>query len=188
MNASELGIVIKSFLSLIVLAFVVFRLWPGQRVDLFRQQMFALRDELFDFAADGNVSFEDPAYNLLRELMNGFIRYAHNLTPYRTLMSFLRWKYGGGVGPVKSWKDAWEKAIGEVADPETRTKLNVFHSKASMLVFSQLVLSPGLIPFVLTGGAITVVLYSQWTSLRNIYNDVSERVPMAFLEEEAANS
>jgi hypothetical protein len=188
MSANELSIVIKSLLTLIVLVFVIFRLWPEQRIDLFRQEMFALRDELFDFAADGKVSFEDPAYKLLRELMNGFIRYAHNLTPYRVLISFLRWKYGPQSGHMHSWKEAWEEAVNAIEDSEARTQLNLFHSKATMLVLSQLVLSPGLIPFVLTIGAVTVVLYSQWTSLRNIYNDVRKNVPISFLEEEAVKS
>ncbi len=92
MSAAELSIVVQSILTLLVLAVIVFTLWPEQRVDLFRQQMFAVRDELFDFAADGKISFEEPAYVLLRQLFNGFIRYAHNLTPYRVLMSFLQTK------------------------------------------------------------------------------------------------
>src|SRR5882762_3750422 len=154
MSTNELGILIRSVLSLIVLVFVMFRLWPEQRIDLFRQQMFALRDELFDFAADENVSFEHPAYKLLRELMNGFIRYAHNLTPYRTLMSFLKWKYGHGSGPIKLWNEAWEKAINEVEDSDVRTQLNLFHSRATMLVMSQLLLSPGLLFLVLPIAAI----------------------------------
>jgi hypothetical protein len=38
---------------------------------------------MFDYAADGNISFNDPAYALLRKSMNGFIRYAHTLTFFR---------------------------------------------------------------------------------------------------------
>jgi hypothetical protein len=43
-------------------------------LDRFRQDVFGLRDELWDFAASGQISFDDPAYRLLRQLMNGFIR------------------------------------------------------------------------------------------------------------------
>ncbi len=110
MSASELSIIVQSLLTMIVLAFVIFWVWPEQRVDLFRQQMFALRDELFDFAADGKIKFDDPAYVLLRQLMNGFIRYAHNLTPFRTLMSFLRWKYHGHE-PLNAWAEPWNRAL-----------------------------------------------------------------------------
>jgi hypothetical protein len=187
MSTSELSNVIQSLLTLIVLALVIFGLWPEQRVDLFRQQMFSLRDELFDFAADGNISFKDPAYILLRELMNGFIRYAHNLTPYRTLMSFLRWKHLSHE-PLKAWKQPWDSAIDKVEDPNVRTKLNQFHSRASMLVMSQLVLSPGLLIFLVPVVVVTAVVYTHWTTLRDIYNDVRNAVPISFLEEEAVNS
>jgi hypothetical protein len=187
MGASELGIIIQSVLTLIVLAFVVLELWPEQRIDLFRQQMFALRDELFDFAADGKIAFNDPAYVLLRQLMNGFIRYAHNLTPFRTLMSFLRWKYLAHQ-PLKAWNEPWNKALSEVADPNVRAQLEQFHSRASMLVLSQLVLSPGLLILIAPPVVLTTLLYTQWNTLRSIYNDVRDKVPMSFLEEEAANS
>src|SRR5882724_7439343 len=115
MTLTELTIAIQSLLSLIVLVITVFWLWPDQRMDLFRQQMFAIRDELFDFAAEGNVRFDEPAYILLRQLMNGFIRYAHNLTPYRTLMAFVRWKVTSNK-PVETWTNAWDQAIRNVSD------------------------------------------------------------------------
>jgi hypothetical protein len=62
MEAAEFSIIVQSLLWVILLVFVVFRLWPEQRVDLFRQQVFMARDELFDFAAAGNVRFDEPAY------------------------------------------------------------------------------------------------------------------------------
>jgi cbb3-type cytochrome oxidase subunit 3 len=187
MTAAELSTIVQSLLSLILLVIIVFAWWPAQRVDLFRQQMFALRDELFDFAIDGKVSFDDPAYALLRHLMNGFIRYAHNLTPFRTLMSFLRWKCTSKE-PLKGWAVAWEQALNKVSDQDTRAKLQGFHSRASMLVLSHLVLSPGLLITLGPPLVFIAVLHAQWTNLRNIYNDVSAKIPMALLEEEAANS
>src|SRR5438876_10530845 len=113
MNPADLSIIVQSLLSLIVLVFIMFVWWPAQRMDLFRQQMFALRDELFDFALDEKIKFDDPAYTLLRHLINGFIRYAHNLTPYRTLMSFLRWKCTSQE-PIKGWSVSWEHALSKV--------------------------------------------------------------------------
>ncbi len=187
MSALELSSAVQSIVSLVLLAFVAFGLWPAQREDLFRQQMFALRDELFDFAADGKIEFDDPTYSLLRQLMNGFIRYAHNLTLYRTLMSFLKWRCTSHE-PLKGWTVSWEQALNNVPDQETKTKLQEFHSRASMLVVSQLVLSPGLLISVVPLLVLIAVLHTQWLNLRNIYNDVTGKIPMSFLEEEAANS
>ena len=187
MTPSELSVIVQSTLTLILLAFIMFVWWPEQRVDLFRQQMFALRDELFDFAMGGNIGFDDPAYLRLRDLMNGFIRYAHNVTPYRTLMSFLRWKYTAGE-PVSEWSVLWEQALKEVLDQDTKAKLQEFHSRASLLVVGQLVLSPGLLITLVPLLILVAMFYEQWTSLRNIYNDVTSKIPMTLLEEEAANS
>lgn len=48
--------------------------------DSFRQKAFTIRNELFDWAADGNISFNDPAYWRLRLMMNGTIRFTHRLS------------------------------------------------------------------------------------------------------------
>lgn len=56
------------------------------RNDSLRQKLFALRDELFDYAADGNIDFGDPAYRLLRNFLNGTIRFAHKFSLLRLLM------------------------------------------------------------------------------------------------------
>jgi hypothetical protein len=187
MNVPELSIIIQSHLTLIVLAFVIFGLWPGQRTDLFRQQMFAVRDELFDFAADENISFDDPAYILLRGLMNGFIRYAHNLTPFRISTSYLRSKYIPTNSNDK-WTESWDKALNQIENRETRAKLQQFHSKATDLVLGQLLLSPGPLIIGLPTLALAALLLIQYTSARNIYRGVTNRIPMAFLEEEAAQA
>lgn len=187
MTTTELSNLVPSILFLVVLSLIVFKWWPEQRIDHFRQRMFALRDELFDFAADGHVKFDERAYVLLRNLMNGTIRYAHNLTPYRTVMSFLRWKCLSD-GPANAWSQAWEQALKGIEDTETRTQLENFHSRGTMLVVSQLVLSPGLLITILPFVVVGVVFYEQWSTLRDIYVSVREAIPVTLLEEEAVNS
>jgi hypothetical protein len=187
MNAAHFSIIVQSALSLIVLIFIVFVWWPNQRADLFRQQMFALRDELFDFALDGRIAFDDPAYKLLRSLMNGTIRYAHNLTPYRTLVSILRSKCTSNQ-PTNAWSVSWERALKGAEDTDTRNQLVMFHSRANMLILSQLVLSPGLLITILPFVTLGAMLYAPWATLRDIYVSVRDTIPMALLQEEAANS
>jgi hypothetical protein len=60
----------------------VFAFWiyPEFRVTQFRQQMFALRDEMFLCAMNGQMSFSDDAYKRLRRMENGFIRFAHRMS------------------------------------------------------------------------------------------------------------
>jgi hypothetical protein len=190
MNAAELNIVINSLLSLILFAFLIFWLWPAQRIDLFRQQMFAIRDELWDFAAEGKISFDDPAYTLLRQLMNGFIRYAHNLTLYRMLLLFLQWKYVFGE-PVSQWTTSWNEAVGQLPNESTKETLQKFHSRAMELVVGQIALSPGVLTlFMLVAPVflVIVVVRTQWTNFRRIYRDVMDKIPTSFIEEEASKA
>jgi hypothetical protein len=186
-NATDLATVIGSSLTLIALIVLVFELWPAQRVDIFRQQMFALRDELFDFAAQGGIRFDDPAYILLRHLMNGFIRYAHNLTPFRVLFSFLRWNLTSNRS-IDNWSIPWTQALSNISNEETKTKLQEFHSKASALVAGQLILSPGLVVTFIVPLTLVALLATQLINLKNAYKEVVYKIPMDFLEEEAAKS
>lgn len=190
MTASELSIVLQSLSTLVVLAVVIFWFWPEQRNDLFRQQMFAIRDELWDFAAADNISFDDPAYMLLRQLMNGFIRYAHNITPYRTLMSFLRWKYMYGA-PVGNWTHSWNEALDQLQNEKAKESLQKFHSRATDLVLGQILLSPGMLALTVLIAPIfvlVVIVRVQWTNIKVIYLDVTNKVPTSFIEEEAAKA
>jgi len=67
-------------LSLIALWALFHWLYRDYRVDLFRQRMFALRGQLFDMAASGRITFDNPAYGKVRGMLNGYIRFAHRVS------------------------------------------------------------------------------------------------------------
>src|SRR5260370_14413210 len=92
MSYTQFAAVLQSLLCLAFLMPLLLKLWAGARLDSFRQEMFIIRDELFDYAASGRISFNDPAYRLLRQLMNGFIRYGHQLTFFRLSMGVAQTK------------------------------------------------------------------------------------------------
>jgi hypothetical protein len=50
--------------------------WPyaSYRRDLLQNRLFGLRQDLFDFARKGSITFNHPAYGVLRTTINGFIR------------------------------------------------------------------------------------------------------------------
>lgn len=82
---SEVNI-LTSLISIALLMVLLFWLYPQFRTDLFRHKMFKLRDNLFDEALNGNIGFDDPAYNMLRNAMNGFIRFGHQLNIWQMLL------------------------------------------------------------------------------------------------------
>ncbi|HEY5328821.1 MAG TPA: hypothetical protein VIJ79_02965 [Acidobacteriaceae bacterium] len=118
-------------------AFLFFKMIPYARLDGFRQKMFAVRDELFDYAADGNIAFSHPAYVLLRRQMNGFIRYGHQLTVFRCLMTVVTHKVSDDA-PEGGWSSEWKKALDSIKDDSVRKKLEDFHNRGMRLTIKRL--------------------------------------------------
>lgn len=63
-----------------LLWYLYFFAYKDYVVDCTRQELFALRDELFDYANSGNVSFDDEAYKTTRRMINGILRFTHDIT------------------------------------------------------------------------------------------------------------
>lgn len=94
---------IMSLLGLIALWAFWFWLWKPQLIDIFRQELFALRSDLFDVAASGAVPFDHPAYAQLRLLINGMIRFAHRAS-LATLIVAARHSREAPSGALEAWK------------------------------------------------------------------------------------
>jgi hypothetical protein len=73
-------IAIYSTVSLLFIVGIIFFAYQTYRVDKLRQDLFAIRDQLFDEALDGKINFDDDAYRISRQLINGMIRFAHRLS------------------------------------------------------------------------------------------------------------
>lgn len=68
---------------LIVIAFLIWFFygpWKSLVIDIGRQNLFEIRDSLFLIAADGKISFEDPAYIAIRDRINGMIRFCESFS------------------------------------------------------------------------------------------------------------
>ncbi|MHB8345870.1 MAG: hypothetical protein ACYDHM_01565 [Acidiferrobacterales bacterium] len=71
---------VSSLSAVITLAigyFFFYVVWQRYVVDVTRQHLFELRDQLFDIAADGRLSFENDPYKTIRRVFNAGIRFAH---------------------------------------------------------------------------------------------------------------
>jgi hypothetical protein len=146
--------------------------------------MFALRDELFDYAAAGNVSFSDPAYNLLRKSMNGFIRYAHNLTFFRVVLVMLYWRVCSIHTEIKWW-NSWNQAVSRVPDETVKAQLRSFHERAMTLVAERIILGSPILMLVL----VVVACRSGIRTLADaLTKSLDEFIDPRLLEEEAANA
>lgn len=113
------AIAIKSTLGLLGVWFFVFCFWRDYRLDALREDVFKLRDELFQFAASGAVGFETDAYKILRARMNAILRYAHLLTMTRLMVYVLRPHPAKGGDLI-----LWERSLELIPSVQAQQKLN----------------------------------------------------------------
>jgi hypothetical protein len=111
--------------------------WRAYNRDAFRQRAFAIRDELFDFAANGSIAFNDPAYTLLRSRMNATIQYSHRLTFGEAFLPLLFMILRNEASDPPRHYVAWEKAVAK-HPKETRDALNEFNNRFASLLASHL--------------------------------------------------
>jgi hypothetical protein len=151
-------IAVRAFLMLLALAglSVVCSGWRAYGRDAFRQRAFALRDELFDYAAAGNVEFNDPAYWRLRLMMNTVIQYSHRLTFGEAilplLIAMIR-RHSLKPGPHhRAWMHALSKKPKDVRDTLTSFD-DRFHSLATwhLMVYTPLAWPLLIVVAVMTG-------------------------------------
>jgi hypothetical protein len=167
MTDLQLTTALETIAGAVSLLFVVFKLVPMYRVDVFRQSMFQLREELFDYAAAGHIRFNDPAYLLLRKLMNGFIRYGHQLTVFRCLMSHLIRQLDGGTQHL-IWYERWEEATGSIQDKDVRQRMLTYHNRTAWLIAKHLITGSPLLMAGLICAAGGVVASQGFTSIRQL--------------------
>lgn len=130
MNIEMAVVAIQSLISLSIILWLLFWALPAYRLDRYRQELFEVRDRLFDYAAAGNISFDDAAYGMLRSTINGFMRFAHRMSfchlVFVVILSPRDLKQSG-----RSYGARWEKNVKALA-PEVRAQLNEFLNEVNL--------------------------------------------------------
>jgi hypothetical protein len=132
-----------------------FYVWQEYRVDAFRQRMFNLRRELFEFASEGNIGFADPAYGMLRVRMNRMIRFAHQFNAVHFVLLMV-WVATDDVQDVRPHQE-WTEKLERVENPEVRARLKLFEDRMAVLMVRRLVFSPIVLP-IFVGFAIWLLI------------------------------
>lgn len=142
MNPQVIYHALSTLLSLAVACSLFFWGYRRYRVDHFRQQVFELRDRLFDDADAGLIEFDNRAYGMLRTMMNGYIRFGHRLNLWFILFTAL---FTWGLRPAETQIEReWAEATNTL-DPNIRDRLCVYRDKLGTLAVTHALLaSPGL--------------------------------------------
>jgi hypothetical protein len=126
-----IGTVIFTAIGLTGLWVSWFVLWKGYYLDKCRYELFALRGELFQAALSGEVEFNNPAYQMLRMLLNGMIRFNHRFNLTTLILSALN-EAPEGVGNLHK---RWSIHVNGLS-PESRRHLNTIYLRAHVAVLS----------------------------------------------------
>lgn len=138
MEGSTMFTVLSSVIYLLGIWYLVFWKYRTYSVDAFRQDMFALRDDLFDAARAGLIDFNHPAYGLLRSTINGFIRFGHRFTIGQFLFMTLFIK-SRDLEMVANFSGEWERAV-EGLSEDAKERLEGFRARMHKIATKQLIM------------------------------------------------
>lgn len=140
MNEQDLILAMSSWIS--VAAWILFWFVPHRmsRRDSFRQELFEIRDRLFDYCQDNGISHSHPAYGMIRMSANGLIHYADRISLWTSILgSATRLRPTPGA-----YEKQLEKALAQLSNKDRevfdRAHADIHFSIAKYLVTTSVVL------------------------------------------------
>jgi hypothetical protein len=120
------------YLSISALALLLLmRFFRDYRLDKVRDDMFTLRDQLFDYAAE-NELLQHPGYRQLREIMNAMIRFAHKISVSRLLLSMFLDRFVPETERRRPF-DEWHKTLDNLPQYHQGKLIN-FHIELGYII------------------------------------------------------
>lgn len=146
-------LVLNSIIGLATLLWLAYGPWQRLVVDVARQRLFEIRDELFDLAVDGEIDFKSPQYVETRRRINGLIKYIHKLTVFRFIMLEITMRKM--APPTREADDSADSAanakIEGMLNRCSRILLVQFWVRSPLLVISSIFLPVALFAAMLSG-------------------------------------
>lgn len=127
---------VMSALGLAALSLFVFYFWRDYRLDVFRENLFNVRDALFLYALDNGIEFNDPAYSILRERMNIMLRFAHELDLTRLLLVATLQPFSTENPDLLTW----EMAVDALPSDPVKMRLREFRDRFVLVIFEHILL------------------------------------------------
>lgn len=106
MNTTEATTALFSLISLAIV-WKLIDMWYHYRVAAIREELFEMRDVLFDVAMRNDYLFNHPSYVRLRQTINICIRFAHKFTGSRLVGLLLMRKFWSSM-PKDNWMETLE--------------------------------------------------------------------------------
>jgi hypothetical protein len=145
-----------SLATLIAFACLFYGPWQAVCTDAARQLIFERRDALFDLARAGQLDFASPEYKAVRRIMEGMIRYAHELTWVR--LWFLSRISVEHESPLMN-------VIGSIKDPLTKEKVETLLRECTTVLIATMAAKSFFMAPIVT----LLMIYWLWTHMANVF-------------------
>lgn len=90
------------------------------RIDLLRYRLFVARDELFKQAEQGVISFDHPAYGMTRTTLNGWLRFAHEISLFSFFSYWLAHRFKIGTKTVSTYREKFRENVEDLSFEQKR--------------------------------------------------------------------
>lgn len=136
----QIYIILLNTALLVGLWYLIFIAWRNYRLELTRQEIFKLRDNLFLYARDGGLPFDAEAYVIMRTILNGTIRFGHKISFIRLVAPIVveRCYTEGEVS--KNFDAVFNHALEQVS-PEARRKILSTRDRLHRIILEHMVFS-----------------------------------------------
>lgn len=143
--------------SLVFLFWFFYWPWQSYCVDVARQRMFMIRDELFDLAADEKMSFNEPAYQEMRDIINANIRFAHRMSWIEIFL------VGVAIRGERAERHSFGGLLGATKTEDARNKVGNLQRRLSRIALSLIIFRSPFLASALLGisvlGIVLALLY-----------------------------
>ena len=151
---------LKSLLALAGLWWLLFWLYRDYRLDAFRQELFALRDRLFDLATKQSLGYDHPAYGSLRQTINGFIRFGHRLGLGQViLLALVSWTRRAKI--AGDFDEYWNR-VSSTLPEVVREQIDEIDRSLHKAVMKYLVLASPLLVILMASVIVPILLAVMW--------------------------
>jgi len=141
------------------LVYFYFSIYQEYCQDRTRQELFHVRNELFDFAAAGGISFDAPAYRYLRDYINGMIGFIHRLDVVHIIaLSFVK-----SPTHIPKLKDV----LGKIEDETAKEELKKISLQVHLIAFTHLTRTSILFVFIALLFTVFFLCKQLWIGLKN---------------------
>jgi hypothetical protein len=150
-------------------------------VDAFREELFASRDELFNYVASIGLSHEDERHTILRNFINSTIRFSHKLTFFRVVLAQIsKTRYPAMY--TDDQLERWKRALDSLPDDQKEKLICILHRVMRAAALQMVWRSPFLLPVIVTYKVATVLSGATFYWLKRL---AYEKIRLGLQEQQA---